>query len=118
MHPIPSDWKQLVERPSVLPDGHIAHGTVLHPVTRRWQPWIYLAGDDVICLCSHPDQRVAAEIGSAFPAVWQALQAGEETLVDAFAERLQAAPLADPLPYHIRAALLRVIRVHGAAVGE
>jgi hypothetical protein len=118
MHPIPSDWQQVVEQPSMLPAGHIAHGTVWHPVTRRWQPWIYLGGDAIICLCSHPDQQVAAELGSGLPAVWRALQAGETALVDAFAARLQAAPLADPLPYHTHAALLRVLRMHGAVVGH
>lgn len=98
-----------MEQQSLLPPDAMAIGTVLHPVTRRWQPWVYLGGNTVVCLCSHRDRRVAAEIAALFPAIGHASTAGDTQALDRFIACIQAANLPDPLPMPTRAALLRLI---------
>lgn len=94
--PLPLDWAALMEQQSLLPPDAIAMGTVLHSVTRRWQPWVYLGGETIVCLCSHRDQRVAAEIATLFPSIGQAYTAGDTPALDRFVACIQAASF--PIP--------------------
>lgn len=110
--PLPLDWPTLIEQQSLLPPDAIAIGTVLHPVTHRWQPWVYVGGETVVCLCSHREQRVAAEIAVLFPSIGQAYRAGDSSALDRFIACIQAANLPDPLPVRTHAALLRLVHAH------
>lgn len=77
---------------------YYAVGIVQHPVTRRWQPWIYTEDDGTIsfaCLSSHESKAFARLVAQM---CLDAHQTGKEIDIAAFLKQSQESDVPDPLP--------------------
>jgi len=92
---------------------HYAVGIIQHPVTGRWQPWIYTEDDGTIslaCLSSHDSKGFARLVAQMR---LDAHLAGKPAHLEALLKQSQESDVPDPLPQTTIDAL--IADIHNAA---
>ena len=92
---------------------HYAVGIIQHPVTGRWQPWIYTENDGTIslaCLSSHVSKSFARLVAQM---CLDAHQAGKPADLEVLLKQCQESDVPDPLPQTTIDAL--IADIHNAA---
>jgi hypothetical protein len=85
---------------------HYAVGIIQHPITGRWQPWVYTEDDGTIslaCLSSHNSKAFAHLVAQL---CLDAHHAGIPFDIDALLKQSQESDVPDPLPQATSDALI------------
>jgi hypothetical protein len=96
---------------------HYAIGIIQHPITGRWQPWIYTEDAGTIslaCLSSHTSKAFARLVGQL---CLDAHQAGKPFDMEALLRQSQESDVPDPLPQATIDALIADIQ-HAATAAS
>jgi len=89
---------------------HFAVGIIQHPITNRWQPWIYREDDGTIslaCLSSHDSKAFARLVAQM---CLDARQAGKPVDLEVLLKQSQESDVPDPLPQATLDALIANIQ--------
>ncbi len=91
---------------------HVATGVVRHPLTLRYQPWVWsedVTETTIVYLRSYVAYEDAAWIARQYADAWRRYSGGSRAVLDRLAERLRLGDVPDPLPPATEAALLAAI---------
>ena len=96
----------------------IAVGILQHPVTTKWQPWLYVEDTNettLTCLSSHRSKGQAHLVAHMLIGAYRSRVALDlKPMLDQSAE----SDVPDPLPQHTLDVLIAHIEAHDNAIGE
>lgn len=108
--PQDQDVWNIAEQAAVLSDSEVATGIAQHPVTKHWQSWISLYGNDITCFTAHRERADADRVARDIADVWRAGNLKTQVEVTAFLKALPSDSLVDPLPQKVVVRLSKLIK--------
>lgn len=106
---------QFAQQASRLAEDQIVSGVVRHPVTRNWQTWFSLYGNDITCIFASQRYDLAHSVRQMFVAKLRAGDLSEPDCAREFMRGIQAlegSELIDPLPSRSLRQLGHYLRHH------